>query len=232
MYCVNCGVKLADSEKICPLCNTTVYHPDIKQPASEPLFPQKGMRPERVNPTGLLFVLSFIFLQPILITLFCDIQLNMTITWSAFSVGGTLLAYIILILPAWFRSPNPVIFAPIDFFASGLLLAYINYATDSDWFITFALPILVYFTLIVCTDITLCKYLKRGYLYIFGGSMIAIAGLFVMIELLVGITFTERIRIIWSPYPAVVALIFGIMLIIIAICKPFRESLRKIFFIG
>ena len=229
MYCVNCGVKLADSEKVCPLCNTSVYHPDIKRPEAIPLFPQKGNAPEKVNPTGLLFVLSFIFIQPILITLFCDLQLNMKITWSAYSVGGTLLAYIMLILPGWFRSPNPVIFVPIDFLASGLMLAYINYATDSNWFMTFAFPILGYLAVIVCTDITLCKYLRRGYLYIFGGTMIALAGMFVMIELLVGLTFAEKMRIFWSPYPAVVCLLFGLMLIIIAIVKPFRESICRIF---
>ena len=111
------------------------------------------------------------------------------------------------------------------------MLAYINYATDSDWFITFALPVLVYFTLIVCTDITLCKYLKRGYLYIFGGSFIALAAYFVLIEMFSGITFGGGIRIIWSPYPAVTCSVFGIMLIIIAICKPLRDSLKKRFFL-
>ena len=29
MYCVKCGVELADSEKKCPLCGTPVFHPDI-----------------------------------------------------------------------------------------------------------------------------------------------------------------------------------------------------------
>ena len=29
MYCIKCGAKLESSEKICPLCETKVYHPDI-----------------------------------------------------------------------------------------------------------------------------------------------------------------------------------------------------------
>ena len=29
MYCVNCGVKLAPTESVCPLCGTRVYHPDL-----------------------------------------------------------------------------------------------------------------------------------------------------------------------------------------------------------
>ena len=39
MYCVKCGVKLADSEKQCPLCQTLVFHPDITREEGEKLYP-------------------------------------------------------------------------------------------------------------------------------------------------------------------------------------------------
>ena len=29
MYCIKCGVELADSEKSCPLCQTPVFHPQF-----------------------------------------------------------------------------------------------------------------------------------------------------------------------------------------------------------
>ena len=29
MYCIKCGVELADSERVCPLCGTRVFHPDL-----------------------------------------------------------------------------------------------------------------------------------------------------------------------------------------------------------
>jgi len=231
MYCVNCGVKLADSEKKCPLCNTAVYHPDIKREDAPPPYPTKGAIAETVNPIGLLFVITFLFIQPILITLFCDLQINYAITWSAYAAGGILLAYIVFILPYWFKKPNPVIFTPINFVSTGLFLLYINYATDSSWFMTFAFPILGYAALLTCTVVTLCRYLRKGYLYVFGGSFLALAIFFVLIEMFAGITFRGGIRIIWSPYPAVVCTIFGAMLIIIAICRPLRESLRKRFFL-
>ena len=32
MYCVKCGVELADSQRVCPLCGTRVFHPDIPRP--------------------------------------------------------------------------------------------------------------------------------------------------------------------------------------------------------
>ena len=43
MYCVKCGVKLADTEKKCPLCNTVVCHPDFKQTAERPLYPSSKL---------------------------------------------------------------------------------------------------------------------------------------------------------------------------------------------
>ena len=30
MYCVKCGVELADSQRVCPLCGTRVFHREAK----------------------------------------------------------------------------------------------------------------------------------------------------------------------------------------------------------
>ena len=38
-YCVNCGVKLAKSEKKCPLCNTKVINPNLSNDTFEPAYP-------------------------------------------------------------------------------------------------------------------------------------------------------------------------------------------------
>ena len=35
-YCVNCGVELDPSAKICPLCGTPAWHPELDAP---PYFP-------------------------------------------------------------------------------------------------------------------------------------------------------------------------------------------------
>ena len=41
MYCINCGVKLADTENKCPLCGTVPYHPDIQRGSAEKPYPIK-----------------------------------------------------------------------------------------------------------------------------------------------------------------------------------------------
>jgi hypothetical protein len=49
MYCVKCGVKLEDTEKMCPLCGTMVFHPDIKRDDVERLYPENNYPKQQIN---------------------------------------------------------------------------------------------------------------------------------------------------------------------------------------
>ena len=151
MYCIKCGVELADSERVCPLCGTRVFHPDLPCGQGEPPYPPADHpRHEEVSRIGVLFVISVCMLLPAVITVLCDWRINGTIVWSGFAVGGLLLLYILAVLPLWFKRPNPVIFVPIDFAAIGVFLLYVNYATGGHWFLTFALPVTGAAGLLVC----------------------------------------------------------------------------------
>lgn len=231
MYCIKCGVELADSEKVCPLCGTTVYHPELKQTDVKLTFPKTEPVREEFNRNGILFIFTFLFIIPFLLTLVCDLSLNQSITWSVYTMSSIALAYIIIVLPLWFRSPNPTVFVPIDFAAVGLLLFVINYHVDGRWFYTLALPAVCMAALLVSGIITLMRYLKKGYLYIFGGASM-LSGFYMMLtEFLINYTFGFEIKFIWSPYPLTVFFLLGTMLIVIALCPPLYESLHKKFFI-
>jgi hypothetical protein len=226
MYCIKCGVELSDSEKHCPLCHTPVYFPG-HEPKEERPYP-KFEKPETVNPRGIYFIISFVALISAVISFVCDLNLGNGVTWSGYVIGGIALFYIVFILPGWFRKYNPSIFVPVSFLAAGIYLAYINDATGGEWFLTFAMPITGGVALIISAITILSYYLKRGYLYIFGGAFIATAVLCPVIETLAIITFGQR-PLMWSVYPLIAFALVGIMLIIIAIVKPFRESLCRIF---
>ncbi len=228
MYCVKCGVELADSERKCPLCSTPVYYPGLSAEPEERTYPKyKG--PEAVNPRGIYFIITFVFVIAALVSLVCDIQLIRGIGWSGYAIGGLVLAYVMFILPGWFKKYNPVIFIPVNFAVTGAYLFYINFATGGTWFMTFALPVTGMAALIVCSLTILCYYLKRGYLYIFGGALIAAAACMPVMEMLSNITFSTRDHLLWCYYPTVALGLIGIMLIIIALVKPFRESIKRIF---
>ena len=127
MYCINCGVELADSETVCPLCGTRVFHPDMPRQQGEPPFPPDPMgHPEEVNRSGALFILTMLAVLPIVICILCDWSVNGAILWSGYAAGGVALLYILAVLPLWFRKPNPVIFVPADFVAIGLYLLYLS----------------------------------------------------------------------------------------------------------
>ena len=203
MYCVKCGVELADSEKKCPLCGTPVFHPDIPRNLSEPPFPpDKRIRPEDVNRSGVLFVLTIAALLPALLCLLCDWRINGTLVWSGYAAGAIALLYVVILLPMWFRRPNPVIFVPVDFIAVGLYLLYINFATGGHWFLSFAFPVTGAIGLLISAAVALTN-----------------------------LTFQIHETLFWSFYPMVAGIVLGLMLIVIAICKPLRESLHRKFFL-
>ena len=232
MYCVKCGVELADSEKKRPLCGTPVFHPDIPRNLSEPPFPpDKRIRPEDVNRSGVLFVLTIAALLPALLCLLCDWRINGTLVWSGYAAGAIALLYVVILLPMWFRRPNPVIFVPVDFIAVGLYLLYINFATGGHWFLSFAFPVTGAIGLLISAAVALTHYLRGGYLYIYGGMLILGGGLAVLIEFLINLTFQIHETLFWSFYPMVAGIVLGLMLIVIAICKPLRESLHRKFFL-
>ena len=58
MYCVNCGVKLADTEKQCPLCGVEVYHPDILREAEVPLYPRRQLPSQQISSSGVKIILT------------------------------------------------------------------------------------------------------------------------------------------------------------------------------
>lgn len=230
MYCVKCGVKLADTEKQCPLCATRVFHPDLTQPEAQPLYPADKLPPVQTRSKGPLVVVSALFLLPVLIVLLCDMQLSGSITWSGFVVGAILTGYVVMILPYWFHKPNPVIFVACNFVAVILYLLYIDLATGGGWFLGFAFPVAGGLGLLVTAVVALLRYVPKGGLYIFGGAFIALGGFMLLVEFLLNRTIGIQQLFGWSLYPLITLVLLGGVLIFLAINRPARETMeRKLF---
>ena len=232
MYCIKCGVELADSEKSCPLCQTPVFHPLLTRPEGEAFYPANQNPARKIRPWGwLIVVTAVLFLLPSIVTVLIDLQVRGSITWSGYVVGALQMLYVIAVLPTWFHRPNPVIFVPCSFLSMGLYLLYINLVTDGQWFLTFAFPVLGGLGLIITTVVTLCRYIHRGRLYVFGGSAITLGLFMPVMELLLNHTFHRTRFVAWSLYPLSALVILGIILLVVALCKPVRESFSKRFFL-
>ncbi len=229
MYCIKCGVELSKGQTVCPLCQTKVYHPDLTI-EDIPTYPKKEFKSEAFNLKGLMFIITVMCILPLILPPIIELSWKGQIDWSGYVIGGVILGYVCFLLPLWFRSPNPVIFIPCDFVCIALLLFYINMQTNGDWFTLFALPITAALGIIITSMAALVRYLRRGKLYIFGGGFIAFGAWTVLIDLLLRVVFKISPPI-WSVYSFIPLFLIGMMLIIIAIVRPLRESLTKKFFI-
>jgi len=232
MYCVKCGVELADSEKACPLCGTEVVLPkNLSRTLADPPYPPyPGAVTEGVSRSGVMIVLTFLLFLPFALCLIIDSELNGSTVWSGYASGGILLFYILILLPNWFRKGNPVIFVPIDFAAIGLYLGYINYKIGGDWFLSFALPTVGAVGLITTAAVTLLRYVRGGKPYILGGASILFGGTMILIEFLLHITFDHPPLFRWSLYPFAALFFLGIFLLLVGIIRPLREFMRRKFF--
>lgn len=230
MYCVKCGVKLADNQTRCPLCGTVCCHPDFVRQEGQPLYPRNQAPAVRPKTKLGVTMVTMLFFIPFFITLLCDLRINRGVTWSGYVMGGLAAAYVVMVLPFWFRKPNPVIFVPCDFVAVGLYLLYIDLYTQGGWFLSFAFPVVGAIGLLVTAVVTLCRYLRRGLLYVYGGALIVLGALMPLFEFLMMITFKTSL-IGWAVYPLVSLVLLGGFLLFVAAYKPARETMERKFFL-
>jgi len=233
MYCVNCGVELADTENCCPLCGVRVYHPDMQRNAATPLYAveHSSTNFHYVNSKAAHVVITTAFLLGALCVVLIDLQIHGRITWSGIAGGAIVLAYVLAVLPTWFRKPNPVIFTSCDFVTVGLYLWYLNQTTSGDWFLSFAFPVTGIMAIIVIALTTLLYYVKGGKLYIFGGAFILLGLFMPLLELLIFITFDISKFFGWSIYPGLFFAAIGGICIYLAINRRARESMTQRFFL-
>ncbi len=230
MYCVNCGVKLGDSEKKCPLCGVVVFHPELPLPHGEKPYPADRMPGKQVRRRSAQIILTTLFLLPLLICLQCDLLLNRSVTWSGYVAGALVLGYTILALPGWFLRPNPVVFVPVSFGVLGLYLLYIDLALGGGWFLSFAFPLVGALGVLVTAVVALTKYLRRGLLFVYGGAGIALGGIMLLTEFLIIITFRWHFTG-WSLYPMTALVLLGGMLIFLGLNRSAREMMERKLFI-
>ncbi len=228
MYCVKCGVKLEDTEKSCPLCGTVCYHPDIPRTQAESLYPEDQYPTPRVRTHAVVTILTWLFALPAFITVLCDLHINHRVTWSGYVALSLALVYVVVVLPGWFRKPNPVVFVPVSFAALAGFLLYVDFSVSGGWFWTFALPVTGAICLIFTTLVTLVRYVKRGKLFIYGGCILGLAAFMPVMEMLLNLTFGRQNT--WSIYPFAALFAIGGYLIFLGIYRPAREIMERKFF--
>lgn len=231
MYCVKCGVKLADTESTCPLCGTKVYHPDIVRPEAEPLYPSNRMPALQRRSRIPQIIATVAFVLTAALCALSDWQFGAGTMWSGYVIGALLMLYVGAVLPTWFDKPNPVIFVPSFFVSVVVYLLYINWHVNGDWFLSFAFPVAGGIGLIVTAATALLYYVKRGVLFILGGGLMVLGMFMLLVEFLLCFTFDSLPYIWWSLYPLVTFVLVGGLLVFLGINRTAREVMERKFFI-
>lgn len=225
MYCMNCGVKLGEGEKACPLCGLQAYHPDIKREPGLPLYPRDWTAPETER-SGWRFILTVFFAVAVLSCVLVDFLLAEKVTWSGYVLAALATSYVLLVLPLWFYRVNPVVVLPIDFLAVGLMLLYVNLASGGHWFLSLAFPVTAMYGILATAVAALARYVHKGRFFLIGGACIAYGGSAVLLELFLCITFGTRM-FRWSLYPLAVLTTAGLFWILAGLIRPLGDAIRK-----
>lgn len=227
MYCVKCGVRLADGTADCPLCGTPVWNPEGKK--AEEKYPARypGRYRESELPSAIFMTIVCLIALAVVMTL-C-FKLYGALNWGGYVVWGILLFYIVAVLPRWFRRPLGEVFVPVDHIAAGLYVLYVCLRTGGHWFISFAFPVILASCLLSTAMVCLLKYVKKGRIFIFGGFLILLGGFTVLVELFEHISFGTEM-FLWSLYSLTLFGVFGLFLITAGVVTPLRRALERRFF--
>ncbi len=233
-YCVNCGVKLADTEKDCPLCGTPVINPSAPViPDAIPTYPVTKTVTElwHVRIKAIADIVLIMLMIPIFTCLISDYFTNGQFNWSPFVALSLVLFAVIMYPPYAIKKHAFYICFAIDVVAVLGYLYLMNFLLKGDWFVPFALPVTVILAGLVLIGALL---IRRSFWHILKtlGTLIILTGMFIMaLEWLLNICFFNRATISWAWYSFIPCVVIGIILFFIANNPRIKEAMRRKFFI-
>ena len=231
-YCVECGVKLDRSLKVCPLCCTPVINPnEINKKSEQETSAPFATHPGEVEPMSKWDVgiwLSIVFGST---ALACGL-LNLLVfdhnRWSVPVVGACVLLWI-LFCPRMFLPKIPF---TLNLLISGVSIIFYEYSltllTSVDrWFFELCLPITL-MTLVLLSIMGMFYHfvshsMLSTALYLF----IIVGVLCVFVELCIASFCDLPLRLYWSAIVFSVCAVISAALIAILSIKRLRENVRK-----
>lgn len=231
-YCVQCGVKLEQSLKTCPLCHTPVINPNELNVTNlsngaGPFATVKGeVEPMKKHDIGLWLTLVFGSTA-----LACGI-LNLFVFdhnyWSIPVIGACMILWLFF-CPRMFLPKIPV---SVNLAVSAVSVIFYELAitlmTERDrWFYELVLPITLVMLGLTILYGALYKFVSKSLiasaLYLF----IDAALLSVAVECFVDKFLRQEIQIFWSAIVFSVCAVISVALIAILSIKRLRETVRK-----
>lgn len=230
-YCVNCGVKLAPSEKKCPLCGVPVQNPAA--PWTEPLerpyprYVETVMR--KIDRRYGAALASILLMIPVGVTLIANLISSGALTWSWYVVGGVMILFIAVLFPMLFTRPDPIFCELLDMAVILFYLAMIDWLFSPErWFWPLAFPLVaVSFAFIIALTAILRSKRRPTGLYSAALCVFAAGVLSVLINIIVSDYLESTLLPSWSWYVLVPCLVMGMVLCSIERRNKLKEEIRR-----
>lgn len=228
-YCVNCGVELETSLKVCPLCQTPVINPnELRQKQTDSPFPREKGQVEKVKRKDMAIFLSVVLTA---IGGTCGI-LNLLVfqaaAWSLLVIGACIILWVFFIPAVIYTeiSPHAAIF--LDGISVGLYLYFLTLVTGNDaWFWQLALPIMGLVVVVVELFVLCIRKLPVTFLTTALYLISAVAVLCLGLESLIDYFARQKIQLVWSAVVLTVCVILDITLITLLSSRRLRSAVRR-----
>lgn len=234
-YCVECGVKLADSEKICPLCNTRVINPNHPEDmAHDRPYPSRVQQINGLKRRELAWVVLIFLLLPVGATAIIDLLTGtqpFALTWSLIVIGVGVMLGIWILTPIIFPKLSLYLHFAIDFVSvAGFLAVIAAYLGQWEWCFHLGIPIVVATGLAVCAMTSIARSSRLRPITRAACAFLVIGVFIVALELIIDYATLGIFAIRWSIY-AIVPLAFLALLLFYISRKPglMDELKRRLF---
>lgn len=217
-YCVNCGVKLKEDARVCPLCDCPVINPyeEYKKYSGEKAAPQPLSTDTApvANWRDLThFIISLTLSLGAVSCCIINLCISHKLTWSLIAVAACITAYICVALPIKKRTLLPELSVLFDFFAVAFSVTVVAWRmNDFGWALKFAYPLSA--AVALCADyiVFLVRKHKIRYFHILALGSVLAGAISVLTELLLN-GFTD---ISWSGISVASCVFFAAVLCVIA----------------
>lgn len=235
-YCVNCGVELDSSAKECPLCNTPVLNPRLResqalQRAGEkevPPFPVERGQVEAADRKDFGILLSTVVLATAATCGVLNALVFRGVLWSLTVIGACAILWVMLIPVVIYRRQSVYLSLLFDGAAVVVYLYMLTYLTGSgDWFWGLGTPIVVLVT-VIAELFTLCiRRFPRSFLTVSLYLFTALGLLCVGLEILIDRYLENGIALGWSAVVVTVCIILDIAVITMLSRRRLRNEVRR-----
>lgn len=228
-YCVNCGVELDASASACPLCGTTVYHPECPPDFNAvPPYPTVKGSIEPVKTKEFTILMTIIFLTTSAVCLLLNLFAIPLGHWS-FYVTAICCVLWIFFIPLFFPQKTGIyVNTAIDGLSIALFLAMVAYLHPGNhWYTHIALPITSFGILLLEIVFLFAIHLKSSMIIKTLISVTAVAVYCMVIETLICLHFGGAFRLRWSAIVATCAAAIDVILLTIYLREGLRSEVRR-----